>query len=62
MTEVKYINNDPQYGVRYDFRKLRKAYKKLGCPPDVYDPCTAPLEEAKYFVLLSERNIGKTTN
>lgn len=62
MNEVKYINNDPQYGVRYDFRKLRKAYKKLGCPPDVYDPCTAPLEEAKYFVLLSERNIGKTTN
>ena len=59
---IKYILNDPNYGIDYDWKKIRKEYKKLECPPDVYDPTTAPLETCKYFVENSERNVGKTTN
>lgn len=59
---IKYILDNPEYGIQYDFKKIRKEFNKLGIPPDVYDPTTAPLERAKYFVETSERNIGKTTN
>lgn len=45
-----------------DFKRLKKAYKKLGVPKGLYDPTTAPLESAKYFVLTTERKSGKTTN
>lgn len=62
MNEIKYILDNPDYGIEYDFKFIRKEYKKLKCPPEVYNPCTAPLEQAKYFVETSERNIGKTTN
>lgn len=59
---MKFINDNPDYGILYDWKKIRKEFAKLGIPPDVYDPTTAPLEKAKYFVETSERNIGKTTN
>lgn len=59
---MKYINDNPEYGIQYDWKKIKKEFKKLGIPPDVYDPTTAPLEKAKYFVETSERNIGKTSN
>lgn len=42
--------------------KIIKEYKKLKCPPDVFDPCKLPLKRDKYFVLCSERSVGKTTN
>lgn len=42
--------------------KIIKEYKKLGCPPEVFDPCKLPLKRDKYFVLCSERSVGKTTN
>lgn len=42
--------------------KIIKEYKKLGCPPEVFDPCKMPLKRDKYFVLCSERSVGKTTN
>ena len=44
------------------FDKIIKKYKKLGCPEDVFNPCNLPLKRNKYFVLLSERSVGKTTN
>lgn len=59
---IKYILDNPDYGIQYDWKKIRKEFAKLGIPKDVYDPTTAPLEKAKYFVETSERNIGKTTN
>ena len=60
--EIKYIQGVEDYGILYDWRFLRKEYKKLNCPPEVFNPCDEPLETAKYFVDVSERNIGKTTN
>ena len=59
---MKYINNNPEFGVQYDWKKICKEFAKLEIPADVYDPTTAPLEYCKYFVETSERNIGKTTN
>ena len=44
------------------FDKIIAKYKKLGCPEDVFNPCNIPLKRNKYFVLLSERSVGKTTN
>ena len=58
----KYINNDPQLGIQYDWKIIRKEFKKLKIPPDVYNPCYCPFETAKYFVINSERDVGKTTN
>lgn len=44
------------------FDKIIKKYKKLGCPEGVFNPCNLPLKRNKYFVLCSERSVGKTTN
>lgn len=45
-----------------NFNKIIKEYQKLKCPPDVFDPCKLPFDRDKYFVICSERSIGKTTN
>lgn len=44
------------------FDKIIKKYRKLKCPEGVFDPTTIPWKRNKYFVLCSERSIGKTTN
>lgn len=48
--------------MKVDWNKVRKEYKKLGCPKDVYNPCKIPFEGNSWFFLCSERSIGKTTN
>lgn len=45
-----------------NFQKIISEYKKLHCPDDVYNPCKLPFDRDKYFVICSERSIGKTTN
>lgn len=45
-----------------NFQKIITEYKKLKCPPDVYNPCKLPFDRDKYFVICTERSIGKTTN
>ena len=59
---IKYIKDKPSFGIEYDYKLIRKCYKKLGIPPDVWNPSILPLETHKYFVGFSERTIGKTTN
>lgn len=58
----KYIQSDPRYGLVYDYDKINDVYNSLGCPQDVYNPTTAPIEDHQYIVLLSDRESGKTTN
>ena len=60
--KIEYIDGNPLNGVAYDFNFLRKEYKKLKCPSDVYNPCHIPFEICKWNVILSERARGKTTN
>lgn len=57
----KFINNDPQRGIEYDWKLIRKKLKNLGIPTSFYNPATAPLDSAQWFVELSERATGKTT-
>lgn len=45
-----------------NFQKIISEYKKLKCPTDVYNPCKLPFDRDKYFVICTERSIGKTTN
>lgn len=61
MNEIKYIGNAPERGISYDWHFLRKKMKELGIPSDFYNPITAPLESAQWFVEVSERAVGKTT-
>jgi hypothetical protein len=60
--KIEYINGNPLDGVKYDFNFLRNEFKKLKCPKDVYNPCHLPFENCKWFITLSERARGKTTN
>lgn len=60
--DIKYIDNDIQKGIEYDYSKIRKALKKKKVyVPDAYNPTHEPLEKATWFIGLSERGIGKTT-
>ena len=60
--DIKYIDNDMNKGILYDWNFIFKEYKKLGCPNTVYNPCTIPFSQSAYQMLLSERSTGKTTN
>ena len=61
MKKIEYINNDPQKGIKYDWKAVRKRLKALGIPKGFYNPATAPLDLVQWFVELSERATGKTT-
>lgn len=60
--KIEYINGNPLDGVIYDFNFLKNEYRRLKCPKDVYSPCHLPFDACKWFVILSERARGKTTN
>lgn len=63
MEKIKYYDNDPQSGIIYDYKKVTKEFKKLDIPKDVYDPAGIDFKhDTKYYMLLSERSRGKTTN
>lgn len=58
----QYIGGVKERGLKYDWHKIRKEFRKMGViPHEYYDPCTAPLESAQWFVEVSERAVGKTT-
>jgi hypothetical protein len=60
--KIEYINGDPLNGIVYDFNFLRNEFRRLKCPKDVYNPSHLPFETCKWFITLSERARGKTTN
>lgn len=60
--DIKYIDDDKQNGILYDYGKIRKALKrKKVYVPDAFNPCEEPIEKSSWFIGLSERGIGKTT-
>lgn len=59
---IKYIDNNQQKGILIDWNLIFKEFKKLKCPPDVYDPTTFPINVVNWGVILSDRSKGKTTN
>lgn len=58
---VKYYEDDPSHGVIFDWQKVFKAYRSLGCPEEYFDPTTRPVDTAKYLTVFSRRATGKTT-
>lgn len=60
--QLKYYDGHPQHGYIIDWKEIFSLYDKLGCPPEVFNPGTVPINDAAWFVLTSERNTGKTTN
>lgn len=60
--KIEYHENDKKKGINYDFSLIRKEFKKLKIPNDVYNPLTIPFEWSKFNILLSPRSKGKTTN
>lgn len=57
-----YINGDKLKGIDYDYKQINRMFKSLKCPKDVYDPTHLPFNLCKWFITLSERARGKTTN
>lgn len=66
MEKIKYYDNKEEHGIIIDWQKVFKEYRRIikaaGVTDPIYDPTTAPVNDAKYFELLSERSSGKTTN
>lgn len=58
---MKYIDNDPKKGILYDWKKIRKEYKKLKIPKEYYYPLKVQWENAGYCIALSDRARGKTS-
>ena len=64
MEKIKYINNDPTCGIKYNWKKIIKVYKSLGIPPEYDYTEIVPFDNdnLKWYNLNSERSVGKTTN
>lgn len=59
---TKWINDNEQLGLAYDWKAIFKEYERLKCPKDVYNPLFALKQGCSYNVAISERSTGKTTN
>lgn len=61
--KIKYIDDDMRYGIDYDWDLIKKEFKKLNIPKEVYNPYNFhEVVGGKYIFDLSERDTGKTTN
>lgn len=61
MVKIKYINDDIESGIDYDYKLIQKEFKKLKCPKDLFDPFPALFSDCRWIMDLSERSVGKTT-
>ena len=63
MDKISYIDDDINKGIKVDWKKVHKEIKKLKIPTEIYNPLyNTNMYDNSYFVELSERSIGKTTN
>ena len=60
--DLTYYDGHQQHGFIVDWPEIFRLYNLLGCPKNVFNPSTLPINDAAWFVLTSERNTGKTTN
>lgn len=60
---IKYIDNNMEHGIKYDFNAVKKELARLHCPPNVYNPFKSHvITSGKWYLDLSERSTGKSTN
>lgn len=60
--KTRYINGREELGIAYNWNLIEKEYLKLGIPSQYFKPPFSELHAHKYFINLSERRTGKTTN
>lgn len=61
LQNIKFIDDDEEKGIDYDWDLILSEYKKLGCPSDIFDPTTNPIGKIRQIFNLSIRSVGKTT-
>lgn len=60
---IKYIDNNKEHGIKYDFNLIRKELSRLKCPETAYNPFKSHIiKSGKWYLDLSERSTGKSTN
>lgn len=63
---MRFYDNKEEHGIIIDWNGVFKEYKRLikkaGVHDPIFNPTTAPVNDSKYFVYMSERASGKTTN
>ena len=60
---IKYMNDDPIQGIVVDWAKVFDYYKSLKVPKGIYNPARElDPKSAEWFILISTRSTGKTTN
>lgn len=61
--EIKYLNGNVQDGIKVDWQKVFSYYKALKMPKGIYNPAKElDPDKAEWFILISSRSTGKTTN
>lgn len=73
--KIKYINDNMELGIDYDWDLIKRTIKRLGIYPknkklandeiqetNVWNPLHVPFKNAKWFTFMSLRSKGKTTN
>ena len=58
---ISFYDAKEEHGIRYDWGLIKREFKKLKTPPEVYDPTSVPIESVNYVMELSTRSYGKTT-
>ena len=59
--KIKYIDDDPKKGILYDWKLIKREYKKLQIPKEYYYPLKVNWENAGYCIAMSDRARGKTS-
>lgn len=59
--KIEYIDGDQSKGIKYNWKLIRKWFRKLGIPKGLYNPLRVDPERAGYDWALSDRSRGKTT-
>jgi len=59
--KIKYIDGDMKKGIAYDWKAIKKEYRKLNVPKEYYNPLKVDWARAGYCQALSDRARGKTT-
>ena len=61
--EIKYLDGEASQGILVDWKKVFADYSALKVPKGIYNPAKElKIDEAEWFVLISSRSTGKTTN
>lgn len=58
----EFIDGKRNNGIIYDYPNIRKEFRKLKIPTEYYNPSKCPFDKCKWFINLSDRSTGKTTN